>query len=548
MYCKKCGKEIKEGNTFCTNCGEPINNIKENTTRTETNTNTDEKENNKSDKKVIKLKLWHIITITLICLALLIGVVVIFNNKNNSDKLQNVNNIVAQDTSKSNDKKYDVEIGKYYKYSLDNQYSSIMFNDTTGFIIKSGVVNSEENVETGTYQIEDNKITFTINYNSIYGDGEGISDEDVKIPYTKEMTILENGNIEYVTPYTTCLYVKEGSNTGTEEITSANLLETIYAKYPEMKEKDGFICTDGEQYWLLDKAGKKIYFHDLDSFDSALVKTYTSDDNANEHEIQTNSKNNDNNTSTSNSNSSKAEQLYSQIAKGMSYSEVRTILGEPKSKNNSKYTSTYIWVIDGSTITVHFQYDKVYQVLFGKNSAKNESNLDPETTHLISFATGFAIEDYTEKLDNWGIKYKVNKVQDLNYDNNVVTKIEPNNCYIDKNTIVTLSVSDNTYDMSVVVDTQYLVGLANITGKYSGDKIQLTLKINGQTIFNGTTDVLGMVHSLSLGNISGKSTGTYNVEATVDGVTITKKINYNIRCNSYTQRFEIYAGGDIGGG
>lgn len=281
MYCKKCGKEIKEGNTFCTNCGEPINNIKENTTRTETNINTDEKENNKSDKKVIKLKLWHIITITLICLALLIGVVVIFNNKNNSDKLQNVNNIVAQDTSKSNDKKYDVEIGKYYKYSLDNQYSTIVFNNSTGFILKSGVVNSEENVETGTYQIEDNKITFTINYNSIYGDGEGISDEDVKIPYTKEMTVLENGNIEYVTPYITNLYVKEGSNvedkTTETSTNSSNLLETIYAKYPEMKEKDGFICTDGEQYWLLDKAGKKIYFHDLDSFDSALVKTYTSE-------------------------------------------------------------------------------------------------------------------------------------------------------------------------------------------------------------------------------------------------------------------------------
>lgn len=281
MYCKKCGKEIKEGNTFCTNCGEPINNIKENTTRTETNTNTDEKENNKSNKKVIKLKLWHIITITLICLALLIGVVVIFNNKNNSDKLQNVNNIVAQDTSKSIDKKYDVEIGKYYKYSLDNQYSTIVFNNSTGFILKSGVVNSEENVETGTYQIEDNKITFTINYNSIYGDGEGISDEDVKIPYTKEMTILENGNIEYVTPYTTNLYVKEGSNvedkTADTSTNSSDLLETIYDKYPEMKSKEGFICSDGEQYWLLDKAGKKIYFHDLDSFDSALVKSYTSE-------------------------------------------------------------------------------------------------------------------------------------------------------------------------------------------------------------------------------------------------------------------------------
>lgn len=327
MYCKKCGKEIKEGNTFCTNCGEPINNIKENTTRTETNTNTDEKENNKSNKKVIKLKLWHIITITLICLALLIGVVVIFNNKNNSDKLQNVNNIVAQDTSKSNDKKYDVEIGKYYKYSLDNQYSTIVFNDTTGFIIKSGVVNSEENIETGTYQIEDNKITFTINYNSIYGDGEGISDEDVKIPYTKEMTILENGNIEYVTPYTTCLYVKEGSNTGTEEITSANLLETIYAKYPEMKEKDGFICTDGEQYWLLDKAGKKIYFHDLDSFDSALVKSYTSEgSNENVDDI----KNNGSNTGNKNSSSS------SSSTNGKEYINIPNLLGLTEQQAISK--------------------------------------------------------------------------------------------------------------------------------------------------------------------------------------------------------------------
>ena len=25
MNCKKCGKEIKEGNSFCTNCGTPVN-------------------------------------------------------------------------------------------------------------------------------------------------------------------------------------------------------------------------------------------------------------------------------------------------------------------------------------------------------------------------------------------------------------------------------------------------------------------------------------------------------------------------------------------
>ena len=27
MFCKKCGKKIKEGNNFCTKCGTPVNEI-----------------------------------------------------------------------------------------------------------------------------------------------------------------------------------------------------------------------------------------------------------------------------------------------------------------------------------------------------------------------------------------------------------------------------------------------------------------------------------------------------------------------------------------
>lgn len=294
MYCSRCGKEIKEGNTFCINCGKPISNIKENTTKAEAeveeNTRTEVKEKDNSNKQVIKLKLWHIIIITLICLALLIGVVIIFNNKNNSERVSAVNDSIVQNIDTSNNTKYGLEIGKYYRYTSDREreYSSILFNNNTGFTMKSGVVDSQEIIETGTYQIEDNKITFTINYNNFLGDGEGISEEDGKIPYTKEMTILENGNIKYVTEYITYTYIKEGSNAENEieeSTINANLLEIIYAKHPELKDKEGYICTNGKEYWLLDKQGKKIYFDSLESFDNATQLIANSNYNKQSNEV-----------------------------------------------------------------------------------------------------------------------------------------------------------------------------------------------------------------------------------------------------------------------
>lgn len=73
----------------------------------------------------------------------------------------------------------------------------------------------------------------------------------------------------------------------TNTITS-NLLEQIYAKYPEYEGKEGFICTDGEDYWLLDELGKKMYFYNLDEFEAVLKK----------HNDINVSTNNQNNTST----------------------------------------------------------------------------------------------------------------------------------------------------------------------------------------------------------------------------------------------------------
>lgn len=194
------------------------------------------------------------------------------------------------------------------------------------------------------------------------------------------------------------------------------------------------------------------------------------------------------------------------------------------------------------------------------NNQNNESKLDPETTHLIAFSEGHELNGYIEDLENWGIKYKVIKEENLDYDNNVVTNIEPNYCYVDKNTTVTLTVSDNTYNMDVIVDVNYLLQLAEVdinkdkyvydneTGEYVTNKVKLLLKINGNTIFDGQIEPEDILNAKPIGKIKGKPTDTYKVEATIENVKIIKEINYYARCSKTVQRFEIYAGGDVGAG
>lgn len=59
------------------------------------------------------------------------------------------------------------------------------------------------------------------------------------------------------------------TDANSEEATSENLLDEIYAKYPDLKDKEGIICTDGESYWLLDENGEKVYFDSMKSFEKA---------------------------------------------------------------------------------------------------------------------------------------------------------------------------------------------------------------------------------------------------------------------------------------
>ena len=48
---------------------------------------------------------------------------------------------------------------------------------------------------------------------------------------------------------------------------NTNFIEEIYKKY---SVAEGCICSDGDEYWLLDSSGKKVYFDSVESFEEAM--------------------------------------------------------------------------------------------------------------------------------------------------------------------------------------------------------------------------------------------------------------------------------------
>lgn len=58
------------------------------------------------------------------------------------------------------------------------------------------------------------------------------------------------------------------NNMNTEiDTIETNFIEEIYKKY---SVAEGCICSNGDEYWLLDKEGKKVYFDSVESFESAM--------------------------------------------------------------------------------------------------------------------------------------------------------------------------------------------------------------------------------------------------------------------------------------
>ncbi len=178
MFCSKCGKEIKEGDTFCTYCGQKVEeNIK--------------KEKNFSKSKKI------IIIISIIILLIIVGVTiwVYFNNKKDDDK----NNVNTE--SNLEEQKSPIEIGKKYKCTTSYMVGNIEFLTETEFEMELGSMNSEFGITKGTYEIEENTITLNITYdsNSDYNMEQGSN--NIFNPYTEKIKIIEDGILEYTNKY-----------------------------------------------------------------------------------------------------------------------------------------------------------------------------------------------------------------------------------------------------------------------------------------------------------------------------------------------------------
>ena len=73
MFCSKCGKEIKEGNTFCTYCGQKV------------------EENIKKEKKLSGNKKILIIITVIVMIILIVAGIVIWLNSNGKENVNKEN-------------------------------------------------------------------------------------------------------------------------------------------------------------------------------------------------------------------------------------------------------------------------------------------------------------------------------------------------------------------------------------------------------------------------------------------------------------------------
>ena len=124
--------------------------------------------------------------------------------------------------------------------------------------------------------------------------------------------------------------------------TTGDFIVEIKSKYPTESE---MICTNGEEYWILNEDGKKIYFDSLDSFEKAIAitgnnsvkETETTDesikDTSNSNE---NNKTNNNNKNNNNSNNAKEIWIYENDISNLSEESLYNFL----TNNNLKYNVT----------------------------------------------------------------------------------------------------------------------------------------------------------------------------------------------------------------
>lgn len=172
------------------------------------------------------------------------------------------------------------------------------------------------------------------------------------------------------------------------------------------------------------------------------------------------------------------------------------------------------------------------------NNTSINSKPKKEMIEMPYFQMGYELRQYTDQLDNLGIKYKIVKKSNLNYENNTVTNVEHNGENIEKGTTITITVADNVYNLNVRFDTYYLLELADISAAdYENKTINVKVDVNGKNVFNGNLPLTYADWADTAFTIKGKPDIRNDFEITVEGKKITKPIKTYY---FYTYEHEIW--------
>ena len=209
MDCKKCGSPIKEGNSFCTNCGKEVNSKEKIATKL-----------NIEPRYIIIL----IVVIAVIAIIVAVGMVMFTRTQsasiNSINEIENVREQVQENT------KSKIDVGMQYNSTTYGIVGYIEFIDEKEFFMATGTENSEVIDQSGNYTIEGDTIKLTVTYDSsldytLYDPEATFTME----PYDIEMTILGNGVIQYITDANyTVIFDKKISIKLSEEIYGTRLI------------------------------------------------------------------------------------------------------------------------------------------------------------------------------------------------------------------------------------------------------------------------------------------------------------------------------------
>ena len=178
MKCKKCGNEIKEGNSFCVNCGTSIE-----TTKKISNSNT-ENEKNKNDKNKIKKKQKVMITIIIISIIIICIAIAVFYKSKDKEVISNNNEVtenieqekmyITQNSDVSPTKKEFIGVFSdkltevYEKQKLDKRNNDNIENNTYNTSIENMFqYSSEAKITNNITQKRDKFSERTYFYNSV---------------------------------------------------------------------------------------------------------------------------------------------------------------------------------------------------------------------------------------------------------------------------------------------------------------------------------------------------------------------------------------------